>query len=67
VPRFNGVMVIGILIGAALLQVLQNLVNLPGFDSSLTFAVVGEVVPVGVLWRFNFYGSRDFYVASGAI
>ena len=41
--------VIGILIGVALLQVLQNLVNLLGIDSSLNFAVMGAVVLVGVL------------------
>lgn len=39
----------GILIGAALLQVLQNLVNLLGIPSSLNFAVMGGVVLVGVL------------------
>jgi ribose transport system permease protein len=41
--------IIGILIGVALLQVLQNLVNLLGIDSSLNFAVMGAVVLVGVL------------------
>jgi ribose transport system permease protein len=41
--------VIGILIGVALLQVLQNLVNLLGIPSSLNFAVMGAVVLVGVL------------------
>jgi ribose transport system permease protein len=41
--------IIGILIGTALLQVLQNLVNLLGIDSSLNFAVMGAVVLVGVL------------------
>jgi len=41
--------VIGILIGTALLQVLQNLVNLLGIPSSLNFAVMGAVVLVGVL------------------
>ena len=41
--------IIGILIGAALLQVLQNLVNLLGIDSSLNFAVMGAVVLAGVL------------------
>jgi ribose transport system permease protein len=34
--------VIGILIGTALLQVLQNLVNLLGIPSSLNFAVMGR-------------------------
>jgi ribose transport system permease protein len=41
--------VIGILIGVALLQVLQNLVNLLGIPSSLNFAVMGTVVLIGVL------------------
>jgi ribose transport system permease protein len=41
--------VIGILIGAALLQVLQNLVNLLGIPSSLNFAVMGAVILLGVL------------------
>ncbi|MCX8090021.1 MAG: ABC transporter permease [Verrucomicrobiae bacterium] len=41
--------VAGILIGTALLQVLQNLVNLLGIDSSLNFAVMGGVVLVGVM------------------
>ena len=41
--------IIGILIGVALLQVLQNLVNLLGIPSSLNFAVMGTVVLIGVL------------------
>ena len=41
--------VIGIIIGTALLLVLQNLVNLLGIDSSLNFAVMGAVVLFGVL------------------
>jgi ribose transport system permease protein len=41
--------VIGIVIGTALLQVLQNLVNLLGIPSSLNFAVMGAVVLFGVL------------------
>jgi len=41
--------VTGILIGTALLQVLQNLVNLLGIKSSLNFAVMGAVVLIGVL------------------
>ena len=41
--------IIGILIGTALLQVLQNLVNLLGIPSSLNFAVMGAVVLFGVL------------------
>ena len=41
--------VIGIMIGTALLQVLQNLVNLLGIPSSLNFAVMGAVVLIGVV------------------
>jgi len=41
--------IIGILIGTALLRVLENLVNLLGIPSSLNFAVMGAVVLMGVL------------------
>ena len=41
--------VLGILIGTALLQVLQNLVNLLGIPSSLNFAVMGAVILAGVV------------------
>ncbi|MEO7191367.1 MAG: ABC transporter permease [Vicinamibacterales bacterium] len=41
--------IIGIVIGTALLQVLQNLVNLLGIPSSLNFAVMGAVVLAGVV------------------
>ena len=41
--------IIGIIIGTALLQVLQNLVNLLGIPSSLNFAVMGAVIFLGVL------------------
>jgi ribose transport system permease protein len=41
--------VLGIVIGTALLQVLQNLVNLLGIPSSLNFAVMGGVILMGVL------------------
>lgn len=41
--------VAGILIGTALLQVLQNLVNLLGIPSSLNFAVMGAVILVGAV------------------
>jgi ribose transport system permease protein len=40
--------IIGILIGAALLQVLQNLVILLNIPSSLNLAVIGAVILVGV-------------------
>jgi ribose transport system permease protein len=41
--------ILGIVLGTAILQVLQNLVNLLGIPSSLNFAVMGAVVLVGVL------------------
>ncbi|BDI31459.1 sugar ABC transporter permease [Capsulimonas corticalis] len=41
--------ILGILIGAALIQVLQNLVNLLGIPSSLNFAVMGSVILLGVI------------------
>lgn len=41
--------VIGVVLGAVLLQVLQNLVNLLGIPSSLNFAVMGSVILIGVL------------------
>ncbi|MBX3112288.1 MAG: ABC transporter permease [Fimbriimonadaceae bacterium] len=41
--------VVGVVLGAVLLQVLQNLVNLLGIPSSLNFAVMGAVILVGVL------------------
>jgi ribose transport system permease protein len=41
--------IIGIIIGTALLQVLQNLVNLLNVPSSLNFAVMGAVILLGVI------------------
>ncbi len=41
--------ILGIVIGATLLQVLQNLVNLLGIPSSLNFAVMGGVILIGVV------------------
>jgi ribose transport system permease protein len=41
--------IIGILLGAALLRVLPNLVNLLNISSSLDFAVMGAVIFLGVL------------------
>jgi len=41
--------ILGIVIGTALLRVLENLVNLLGIPSSLNFAVMGAVVLLGVL------------------
>jgi len=50
--------VVGILIGVALLQVLQNLVNLLGIPSSLNFAVMGAVVLHRRAGRPDFQKSR---------
>jgi ribose transport system permease protein len=41
--------ILGIVLGTALLQVLQNLVNLLGIRSSLNFAVMGAVILLGAL------------------
>ena len=41
--------IVGVVLGAVLLQVLQNLVNLLGIPSSLNFAVMGSVILLGVL------------------
>jgi ribose transport system permease protein len=41
--------VLGIVIGAALLQVLRNFVNLLGIPSSLDYTVMGTVILLGVL------------------
>ena len=49
--------IIGILIGTALLQVLQNLVNLMDIPTSLNFAVMGAVILVGVL-ADQFFAAR---------
>jgi ribose transport system permease protein len=51
--------IIGIIIGTALLQVLQNLVNLLGIPSSLNFAVMGAVILIGVLADRLLAAQRD--------
>jgi ribose transport system permease protein len=50
--------VAGVLLGVALLQVLQNLVNLLGIPSSLNFAVMGAVILAGVLADSTFRRQR---------
>ena len=52
--------IIGVVLGAVLLQVLQNLVNLLGIPSSLNFAVMGSVILIGVLGdqQFDRYRRR---------
>jgi ribose transport system permease protein len=51
---------IGVVLGAVLLQVLQNLVNLLGIPSSLNFAVMGSLILIGVLadQQFDAYRQR---------
>jgi len=41
--------IVGIVMGAALLQVIRNLVNLLDIPSSLDFAVMGGVILVGAI------------------
>ncbi|WP_338722346.1 ABC transporter permease [Devosia sp. XK-2] len=52
--------IIGVMLGALLLQELQNLVNLLGIPSSLNFAVMGAVILLGVLadQQFERYRQR---------
>jgi ribose transport system permease protein len=52
--------IVGVVLGAVLLQELQNLVNLLGIPSSLNFAVMGAVILAGVLadQQFNRYRER---------
>lgn len=57
--------IIGVVLGAVLLQVLQNLVNLLGIPSSLNFAVTGSVILIGVLADQQFADFRKRR-ASGA-
>ncbi len=62
--------IIGVVLGAVLLQELQNLVNLLGIPSSLNFAVMGAVILAGVLadQQFNLYRARRrATVALGAL
>src|SRR5215475_7834949 len=49
--------IVGILLGTALLQVLQNLVNLLNIPTSLNFAVMGAVILIGVL-ADQFFSTR---------
>ena len=58
--------IIGVVLGAVLLQVLQNLVNLLGIPSSLNFAVMGSVILIGVIadQQFDNYRRRRAAAAS---
>jgi ribose transport system permease protein len=51
--------IIGVVLGAILLQVLQNLVNLLGIPSSLNFAVMGSVILIGVVADQQFGQYRE--------
>jgi ribose transport system permease protein len=52
--------IFGIVLGAILLQILQNLVNLLGIPSSLNFAVMGAVILIGVLADQQFSVYRNW-------
>lgn len=54
--------IVGVLLGAVLLQVLQNLVNLLGIPSSLNFAVMGTVILIGVLVDSQLPVLREFFL-----
>jgi ribose transport system permease protein len=56
--------IVGIVLGAILLQILQNLVNLLGIPSSLNFAVMGAVILIGVLADQQFKEYRQWRMAS---
>jgi ribose transport system permease protein len=56
---------VGVVLGAVLLQVLQNLVNLLGIPSSLNFAVMGSVILIGVIVDQRFAAYRVRRAAAG--
>jgi ribose transport system permease protein len=58
--------ILGIVLGTALLQVLQNLVNILGIPSSLNFAVMGTVILLGVLVDQQLQKRREAAVAVAA-
>jgi ribose transport system permease protein len=57
--------ILGIVLGTALLQVLQNLVNILGIPSSLNFAVMGTVILLGVLADQQLQARRRIAAAAG--
>jgi ribose transport system permease protein len=59
--------IVGIVLGTALLQVLQNLVNILGIPSSLNFAVMGTVILLGVLADQQFKRRGQRIGAVGAV
>jgi ribose transport system permease protein len=58
--------ILGIALGTALLQVLQNLVNILGIPSSLNFAVMGTVILLGVFADRQLQKRRDVAIAVAA-
>jgi ribose transport system permease protein len=58
--------ILGIVLGTALLQVLQNLVNILGIPSSLNFAVMGTVILLGVLADQQLQKRREVAIAIAA-
>ncbi|WP_428486964.1 ABC transporter permease [Rhodopila sp.] len=58
--------ILGIVLGTALLQVLQNLVNILGIPSSLNFAVMGTVILLGVLADRQLQKRREVAIALAA-
>src|SRR3984957_14994063 len=59
--------ILGIVLGTALLQVLQNLVNILGIPSSLNFAVMGTVILLGVLADQQLQRRREAAIAVAAL
>jgi ribose transport system permease protein len=58
--------ILGIVLGTALLQVLQNLVNILGIPSSLNFAVMGTVILLGVFADQQLQKRREVAIALAA-
>lgn len=58
--------ILGIVLGTALLQVLQNLVNILGIPSSLNFAVMGTVILLGVLADQQLQARRKLAAAAAS-
>ena len=59
--------ILGIVLGTALLQVLQNLVNILGIPNSLNFAVMGTVILIGVLADHQLQARRRRQLALAGI
>lgn len=55
--------ILGIVLGTAVLQVLQNLVNILGIPSSLNFAVMGTVILLGVFADQQLQKRREIAIA----